>query len=258
MTVQKFGTLALLSVLTTVIAACGYADNRAEVSAETWGKNDFTALTWQSDSARKMAAAWQSDGAFARVIQMPVNHSWAHAVESDTKGVVITGELVHGETVLTSGAYWAQPGGSIEELRCASTSGCVVYLESESTIGALSRTVIAATDIPWFEVPNTYGNVFLAWVWGDAESSDPSGFFLKFKAGFPGAPHTHTESYNGIVVQGRYKHWEISDEEISELSIGTPFWQAGDAAHDDACELGQDCISYFRIDGQFDYFPHAK
>jgi len=79
---------------------------------------------------------------------------------------------------------------------------------------------------------------------------------LKFKAGFPGAPHTHTQSYDGIVIQGQYQHWETADKEISLLPIGTPFWQAGGAAHDDACGLGEDCISYFRIDSGFDYFPY--
>ena len=256
MKVQTLGTLTLLSVLTMAIAACSYAGNRVDASAETWGKTDFTELTWQSTGPRKMAPMWRSDDAHARVIQAPANHSWEHVVESDTKGVVIKGDLAHGETVLTTGAYWTQPGGSTELLRCAGTSDCIVYLESESTTGEISRTVITAADIPWFEVPDTYGNVFLAWVWGDAQSSDPSGFFLKFKAGFPGAPHTHTGSYNGVVLQGRYKHWEVADDQISVLPIGTPFWQVGGAPHDDACEAGQDCISYFRIDGQFDYFPH--
>jgi len=258
MRVKTLGSLALFCTVTMSMAACSNAEVRSDASAETWGKTDFTELQWQSAGPLKMVTAWRNDDAYAHLVQVPVDHSWAHAVESDTKGVLIKGELVFGGTVLTSGAYWTQPGGSEEELRCTSASDCVVYLETEATNGKLSPTVIRASDIPWAEVPNTYGNVFLAWVWGDAQSSDPSGFFLKFKAGFPGAPHTHTESYNGVVVQGQYTHWEVSDEQISLMPIGTPFWQAGDAVHDDACEAGEDCISYFRIDGQFDYFPHTK
>jgi len=60
---------------------------------------------------------------------------------------------------LTSGAYWARRGESSELLSCTGTEKCIVYLESEPTKDAISPTVVAASDIPWFEVPNTYGNV---------------------------------------------------------------------------------------------------
>jgi len=115
---------------------------------------------------------------------------------------------------------------------------------------------ILASDIPWADVPNTGGTVKLARVWGEKETPEPSGFFLKFAAGFPGFPHIHTESYEGLVIQGRPKHWEIGEKNVPVTPAGSSFWQTGGAAHDDSCETGDDCVMYFRIHGKFDVQPY--
>jgi len=247
----------LVFLATIALAGSGFAADQSSTANNTWGKTDFPGLEWQTDGTRKIATAWRKkDGAHALISQIPIDHRWSQVYETDTKGVVVSGSVLISETQLTSGSYWARPGGGQEDLTCTGATQCIVYLESEPTVGAVSPTIVSANDIPWLEVPNTYGNVFLAWVWGKPDNAEPSSFFLKFKAGFPGAPHTHTESYEGIVIQGQYKHWEVGDSEMPVMPVGTPFWQAGGAPHDDSCASGRDCISYFRIDGGFDYFPH--
>jgi len=186
---------------TLSFAGCSYGLKQVSATEDTWGRTDYQNLDWQSQGNIKNAPAWQnSAGAHASLIEIVAGHSLSKAYEKDTKGVVVSGQLKVADSILTKGAYWARSGGTSDNLTCSSQDKCVVYLETEPTVGSVLPALIAAKDIPWFEVPNTYGNVFLAWVWGEANSAEPSSFFLKFKAGFPGAPHTHSRGYNGLTT----------------------------------------------------------
>ena len=240
------------------LAACSHTPKKT-----TWGKTEFNDLNWERQGGIETAMLWGIPGGpNAILVKMPGGYSSGPQLKDrDYHAVVISGAMTNDVPTqeqpksMGPGSFWAQPGGVRHVTACKGKDDCLAYLVFEKSAGGIEAKTILAKDIPWWEVPNTYGNVKLAWVWGEREIPEPSGFFLWFKAGFPGFPHTHTESYNGIVVQGSYKHWEVGEKNVPVLPVGSTFWQRGGAPHDDSCEAGQDCISYFRIDGKFDIQP---
>lgn len=251
-------SLLICCVVLVALAACSHTTKKT-----TWGKTEYNDLNWERQGGAEIAKLWStSDGSHAILVKMPSGYSSGPQFKDrDYHAVVISGSMTNADPaqeqprVLGPGSFWIQPGGARHVTTCKGEDACLAYLVFERSARGIEAKTIPAKDIPWWEVPNTYGNVKLAWVWGEREAAQPSGFFLWFKAGFPGFPHTHTESYNGMVVQGGYKHWEIGEKNVPVLPAGSTFWQKGGAPHDDSCEAGQDCIAYFRIDGKFDIQP---
>lgn len=226
-------------------------------ASDTWGWTPPPKL--ENGNATRLEKVWQQDDTSsgsmlalaAGETYALVDHAW------DAKAVVIKGRIEVADRTVEAAGFVTLPSASSHHITCKSDADCLTYIETEFSQGAMKLTVTPASEIPWFDVPNTGGNVSLAWVWGDADSQDPSSFFLRFQPGFQGFQHAHTHGYNGVVLQGDYSHWEPADLEQASLSAGTTFWQKGGHAHDDACGVaeGVPCIAYFRIENAFDVFP---
>ncbi|WP_299481722.1 DUF4437 domain-containing protein [uncultured Roseibium sp.] len=202
-------------------------------------------------------SAWtEEDGASGSYLSLRTGDTHQLSQNGNAaKAVILAGEIRTGDISVGSGGYLQTPAGEEKSLNCMASDGCLLFLEEETRFGIDEAKVVPADDIPWQDVPNTNGNVSLAWVWGERESEAPSSFFLKFKPGFPGFPHEHTHTYRGLVVKGDYRHWALEDEGPTRLPVGANLWQDGDADHDDACGADGDCVAYFRIEGHFDIFP---
>ncbi len=258
---------------TTTAAAASSSDDSTEGSP-TSRKQMFDELTWTplggTDGSAESAALWgDEDSAHGFLIRAPAGFSiGSHVRPSDTRGFVISGSVVEGlegASPMEAGTFWVQPGGGLRSTRCE--TDCLFYVEPEGrwdqlpasavseSPGGLQAQRIEPADMPWVDAPNTGGAVKLAHVWGDPNDAEPSGFFLFFAGGFPGFPHLHANDYDGVVVQGRPKHWEPGEDGLVAAPRGSHFWQAGGAPHDDNCEGSQDCITYFRFHGQFDIHP---
>lgn len=252
---NRFSSMVLAGI---VPAATFFAAAEvAHADSNTWGWNSPPTLA--NGEAALGQEAWQEqDGSTGHVLALAEGEIYSLADHAgDTKAVVIQGRIeVAGLTVETAG-YATIPSASIHQVTCVSDEDCLTYLEVESTLGQMELSVLSTSEIPWLDVPNTGGNVSLAWVWGDADSQGPSSFFLRFQPGFPGFQHGHTHGYQGVVLQGDYSHWEPQDAERASLPAGTTFWQEGGHTHDDACGVGEGvpCIAYFRIEDAFDVFP---
>lgn len=240
-----------LGVAALLIAWCTLP---ASADTTTWGW--AAAPDLQVDSPI-LSRVWQNaDGSTGSHLIMPPASSFLFETEGQTtKAVVVVGDVSVANATLREGAFAVLPTLPSHDFVCAAASGCLLYLEQETEGPVDDLIVIAADDIPWFDVPNTGGSVSLAWVWGEAETPAPSSFFLRFQPGFPGFQHAHSHSYRGLALQGGYTHWEPGDGARTALEPGATFWQSGIAAHDDACDGQTECIAYFRIESTFDIFP---
>lgn len=245
---QIHKSVPLMGLIFSALATEILAENR------TWG---WTAPPDAAVAQPVLQLVWSNDdGAAGHILVMAGAQTYMlDSVTDPAKAIVISGEISVDDASLGQHAFAALPASPDRSVSCVADDGCVVYLEAEPSGAMTEMNVVAATDIPWFDVPNTGGFVSLAWVWGEAETAAPSSFFLRFQPGFPGFQHAHTHGYHGIVLQGAYTHWEPADDAPTELGAGATFWQAGVAAHDDACGAGDECIAYFRIDDAFDVFP---
>lgn len=222
-------------------------------ASDNWGWQPAPEL----GSAPGLETVWKDeDGARGAYLLISKGQQLAlDGVTNDAKLVVVKGAVTVAGVPVGQHGFAQLPASSSRQIECLNESDCLVFVEEEPTRNVISASVVQAADIPWFEVPNTGGNVSLAWVWGEAESAAPSSFFLRFKPGFPGFQHAHTHAYHGLVLQGAYKHWAPDDAKVPTLPVGATLWQNGLAAHDDACDTDEECIAYFRIEDAFDVYP---
>lgn len=251
--------LALCGGLAAHTGVFGDAD-AAQTATRTSGQ-DRAGWAWRAapdpEAGENRQEAWkEKDGSFADYLMLAGGET--HVVseqEPDLKAIVLSGSVSASGTSIARGGYFTLPAAAPREISCDPGASCRVFLEFEPTRGKIAQVSFGAADIPFVEVPGTYGNVSLAWVWGTRDSAAPSSFFLKFKPGFPGFPHLHSHSYRGLVIEGAYKHWAVGEADVPVLPAGAHFRQEGKVAHDDACDPGSGCLAYFRIENSFDIAP---
>lgn len=83
------------------------------------------------------------------------------------------------------------------------------------------------------------------------------GTFIKMPAGFVSAPHTHTEDYFAVVLQGTAVNSPTGVKDI-ELPPGSYWFQRGEEEHVTKCVSKTDCLFFLVQPGKFDYVPTKK
>lgn len=97
----------------------------------------------------------------------------------------------------------------------------------------------------------------LAVLWGNPQEG-PSAVFMKFPPNFPGAMHSHTHGYHGVVVTGASKHY-VKGESEAEVPLQTPgdYWyQPGGEPHNDSFPTDEPTILFIQWDGPMDVQFH--
>jgi hypothetical protein len=203
-------------------------------------------------------------------IKAPAKHvSPPHVHSADYKGVVISGTVTNDvpkakkPVKMTAGSFWAEAGGRAHVTACP--DGCLAFVTVDGAFDMLGPDKAGASptgmkpvntlpkSLKWVAPPGTK-DIWFAQAWGDPQSGEPHGFFVKIKAGNPGMMHSHTSDYHAVVIQGSPKHWEPG--QTPEASPpGSYWWQKGGADHQDSCDPGQDCIGYVHMLGKMDFAP---
>jgi hypothetical protein len=78
------------------------------------------------------------------------------------------------------------------------------------------------------------------------------GTFIRMPAGFVSAPHTHTEDYFGIVVQGVAANGLVGAPDLP-LPVGSYWFQKGKEKHVTKCLAATECLFFIYQPGKFDY-----
>jgi hypothetical protein len=92
---------------------------------------------------------------------------------------------------------------------------------------------------------------------GELQGKGPITLFLRLAKGV--APmHTHTASYQAVLVKGQAKHWPAGTEAKAQtLNPGSHWYQPGKALHGDEC-LASQCVLFLQFDGPYDFVPVTK
>jgi hypothetical protein len=72
--------------------------------------------------------------------------------------------------------------------------------------------------------------------------------------------HTHTASYQAVLVKGQSKHWPAGAGEEAKAKVlnpGSHWYQPGKALHGDEC-LSAQCVLFLQFDGPYDFVPVTK
>lgn len=80
------------------------------------------------------------------------------------------------------------------------------------------------------------------------------GTFIKMPAGFSSVPHTHTEDYFAVVIEGTAVNSPTGVKDI-DLPPGSYWFQKGEEEHVTKCISKTDCLFFIVQPGKFDYAP---
>ena len=125
-----------------------------------------------------------------------------------------------------------------------------VVCAAPGSAGGVQR--ISATsidDIDWTELPD--GRAIVT-VHGDRQVGEHT-TFVRFPAGFRTALHIHSNSYDGVVVQGTARHYEPRPGEPEQwLRAGSFYRVPAGVPHVSECSGDADCIFAIHQHGPFD------
>ena len=99
----------------------------------------------------------------------------------------------------------------------------------------------------------------LAPVEGDAMKGAYLGL-LKLPAGFESPPHSHTNDYWAVMIQGQMTHWAVdggSEKDSKAVGPGGFTHMPGKVVHISKCYPGADCVFAIMQKGKNDFIPAA-
>jgi hypothetical protein len=164
-------------------------------------------------------------------------------------------------TSLAAPSYFYQPGGVPHALTCTkSQEPCILFVQSTGRIGVTPAQPTKGAkrdshyvekrinDLSWSPLDKSLPALGQrAALWGDA-SSQPSGMFVKLKAGEALAWHVHKTDYEAVVLAGSVTFTQSGQEPIKVLPGGY-LWQPGGYKHAETCDAGRDCVLYVSFPG---------
>jgi quercetin dioxygenase-like cupin family protein len=80
--------------------------------------------------------------------------------------------------------------------------------------------------------------------------------YLKLPANFESPPHSHTNEYWSVLVQGKMTHWAVeggSEKDAKILNVGDLTHMPAKVVHISKCFPGADCILVTMQKGKFDF-----
>ncbi len=95
--------------------------------------------------------------------------------------------------------------------------------------------------------------ISVASLWKDEKTND-TGFLMKVAPGFKGIAHGHSNTYQGVTIQGTWEHI-LNDGTEFILPKGSYALQPGKDIHSDNCVSEVPCILLIHLADGYDFFP---
>lgn len=92
-------------------------------------------------------------------------------------------------------------------------------------------------------------------VFGDMKKKAPVGFLFKVPPGFRPGPHTHSQDYWSVVLEGTVHDFVPGADEGKGIGPGGFWFQAGRSAHDNHCASDVPCVIFIYSPVGYDYLP---
>ncbi|MEP2026339.1 MAG: DUF4437 domain-containing protein [Reichenbachiella sp.] len=111
-----------------------------------------------------------------------------------------------------------------------------------------STTLLLAEDIQWSPLNPARGDNSpqAGTLWGDRNSTDPTGFLVEFKEGFSSPAHIHNVTYKGIVISGLV-HNDDPNAESMWMPAGSFWTQPAGEGHITAAK-GKKNVAFIEIE----------
>ncbi|MFT7581256.1 MAG: quercetin dioxygenase-like cupin family protein [Myxococcota bacterium] len=131
--------------------------------------------------------------------------------------------------------------------------------DAEATcVAAQANASGAATSFAELVFDKPFGQdapVEMATVFGDRATGNHATVGV-FGAGFDSGPHTHSQAYHGVVVQGRMTNPFGTEGSPREMGPGSYWFVPAGEQHATRCvSTDEPCVFYFHADDGFDFTP---
>lgn len=127
---------------------------------------------------------------------------------------------------------------------------------SDSTKPNIVRTPPAEVSYRPLDPRDTSGKgPQIAMVFGDMQKKAPVGFLFKVPPGFRPGPHTHTQDYHSVVLEGLVHDFAPGADEGAPIGPGGFWFQAGKVPHDNHCASSGPCVIFIYSPSGYDYVP---
>ena len=95
----------------------------------------------------------------------------------------------------------------------------------------------------------------ISMVFGEMNKPAPVGFLFKVPGGFRPGPHTHTQDYYSVVLEGLVHDFVPGATEGPAIGPGGFWFQAGNKVHDNHCASATPCVIFIYSPSGYDYLP---
>jgi hypothetical protein len=186
------------------------------------------------------------------------------------RAVVISGGIHNddpdaAEMWMPAGSFWTQPKGEVHITAAKGASnvalveidrGPYLVLPADEAFDSGKRPInVDASNIVWVDppgIPASANGPKVAYLWGNLESSQSNGTFVRLPAGFTGKIHSYGSIFRAVIVKGQPQY--LGDD-IKTLEPGSYFGSRGETVHRLSSKQGGESTIYVRTDGMYEVVP---
>ncbi len=196
-----------------------------------------------------------------------------HVHNVSYRGVVIRG-LIHNDDPdaeqmwMPAASFWTQPKGAVH-ITAAKGSDTLAYIEieegpylvyppEEESSAEETPINVHQSNLVWVDPPGQPASVNgakLAYLWGKPQDGEMNGTFVKLPSGLTASLGVSGSTFGAVVIRGRPILRAAGRPDAKIAEPGSYFSSTGKAAHQLACQAGEDCILYVRMEGKLEILP---
>jgi quercetin dioxygenase-like cupin family protein len=201
-------------------------------------------------------------GPFSAVVRFPAGLKMPlHSHKHSYTGMALSEGLYHGTSDAAAhdapkGSSWSQPAGEAHVDGCKGDKPCYflvtfdgpvnMVLEKEAVAEAKSH-MTAYGDLKWTEVK---GGVKMSVLKGNPKEGAFIALF-DFPAGLKTNLHTHSASFDGLLVSGTH-HRGKSEDALVTLTPNSVWHEPSKSPHIEKCGADERCVLWVSMDGPLD------
>lgn len=277
---KLFRTLALACIATVSANLAAAAEATKEVVLKSEVKWDHLNPK-RGDLAPKAGTLWGDRNGTEPtgfLLRPPEDfQSPPHIHNISYRGVVIEGLLHNDDTNaanmwMPTGSFWTQPKGEVH-ITSAKDQGSLAYIEIEKgpylvlpkeekfdsgerpvNIDKSNLVWLNASDITWVDpqgIADTAKGPKVAYLWGNTETGELNGTFIKLPAGFTGKIKSNGTDFRAVIIKG-LPQYTMSKNDIKTLEPGSYFSSKGaPAVHDISSKQDGETVIYVRTNNKY-------
>ena len=267
-----------------ILAACSPSETKIKTADKalpeivTNGNLDFIPLNpARGDAAPQAGVLWgdiRADVPSGVLLKFADGFTSPPHIHNITYRAVVIEGAVHNDDPTAEnmwmgpGSFWTQPAGENHITAGRPGGGATAFLEimegpylvqpsdkafdnGERPVNVTAKNVVwlDASDVSWVNVGAADTGVQMAFLWGETQTGQKNGTFLKLPSKSSVAVKGNTTWLRAVVTKGQLSYHGETDN--TPLGTGSYFGSDDGGIHIITCDAAEDCILYISTDGSY-------